>query len=128
MEILCHRERANSVMLIGEPGVGKTAIAEGLARRIEFEPETLPVRLRIFTRDTLPSGTTAVPDEDEDDGPVATPVEGVSSSTEEQRDEGEGNTARDAAQSDVGGAAGAMRPGWAKPRPRSAARRGKATV
>ena len=33
-------------MLIGEPGVGKTAIAEGLARRIEFEPETLPVRLR----------------------------------------------------------------------------------
>ncbi len=46
VEILCHRERANSVMLIGEPGVGKTAIAEGLARRIEFEPETLPVRLR----------------------------------------------------------------------------------
>ena len=40
LEILCHRERANSVMLIGEPGVGKTAIAEGLARRIEFEPET----------------------------------------------------------------------------------------
>src|SRR4029077_6026431 len=33
-------------MLIGEPGVGKTAIAEGLARRIEFEPETVPVRLR----------------------------------------------------------------------------------
>ncbi|HYM21880.1 MAG TPA: ATP-dependent Clp protease ATP-binding subunit, partial [Vicinamibacterales bacterium] len=46
LEILCHRERANSVMLIGEPGVGKTAIAEGLARRIEFEPETIPVRLR----------------------------------------------------------------------------------
>jgi ATP-dependent Clp protease ATP-binding subunit ClpA len=46
LEILCHRERANSVMLIGEPGVGKTAIAEGLARRIEFEPETVPVRLR----------------------------------------------------------------------------------
>jgi ATP-dependent Clp protease ATP-binding subunit ClpA len=31
LEILCHRERSNSVMLIGEPGVGKTAIAEGLA-------------------------------------------------------------------------------------------------
>jgi len=46
LEILCHRERANSVMLIGEPGVGKTAIAEGLARRIEFEPESVPVRLR----------------------------------------------------------------------------------
>ena len=29
LEILCHRERANSVMLVGEPGVGKTAIAEG---------------------------------------------------------------------------------------------------
>src|SRR5207249_2536726 len=46
LEILGHRERANSVMLVGEPGVGKTAIAEGLARRIEFEPETVPVRLR----------------------------------------------------------------------------------
>ena len=46
VEVLSHRERANSVMLIGEPGVGKTAIAEGLARRIEFEPETLPARLR----------------------------------------------------------------------------------
>ena len=46
LEILCHRERANSVMLIGEPGVGKTAIVEGLARRIEFDPETVPVRLR----------------------------------------------------------------------------------
>jgi len=46
LEILCHRERANSVMLIGEPGVGKTAIVEGLARRIEFEPDSVPVRLR----------------------------------------------------------------------------------
>ncbi|HKT82029.1 MAG TPA: ATP-dependent Clp protease ATP-binding subunit [Vicinamibacterales bacterium] len=46
LEILCHRDRANSVMLIGEPGVGKTAIVEGLARRIEFQPETVPVRLR----------------------------------------------------------------------------------
>src|SRR5688500_11396714 len=45
-EVLCHRERANSVLLLGEPGVGKTAIAEGLARRIEFEPERVPVRLR----------------------------------------------------------------------------------
>src|SRR4026207_2356871 len=40
------RDGANSVMLIGEPGVGKTAIVEGLARRIEFEPETIPARLR----------------------------------------------------------------------------------
>jgi ATP-dependent Clp protease ATP-binding subunit ClpA len=33
-------------MLIGEPGVGKTAIDEVLARRIEFEPDSVPVRLR----------------------------------------------------------------------------------
>jgi ATP-dependent Clp protease ATP-binding subunit ClpA len=46
LEILCHRERANSVLLLGEPGVGKTAIAEGLARRLEFEPDKVPVRLR----------------------------------------------------------------------------------
>jgi ATP-dependent Clp protease ATP-binding subunit ClpC len=46
LQVLSHRERSNSVMLIGEPGVGKTAIAEGLARRIEFEPDTIPVRLR----------------------------------------------------------------------------------
>lgn len=46
LEILCHRERSNSVMLLGEPGVGKTAVVEGLARRIEFEPDSVPVRLR----------------------------------------------------------------------------------
>jgi ATP-dependent Clp protease ATP-binding subunit ClpA len=46
LEILCHRERSNSVMLVGEPGVGKTAIVEGLARRLELEPETIPARLR----------------------------------------------------------------------------------
>ena len=46
LEILSHRERSNSVMLVGEPGVGKTAIAEGLARLIEFEPDSVPVRLR----------------------------------------------------------------------------------
>jgi ATP-dependent Clp protease ATP-binding subunit ClpA len=31
IEILCHRERANSPMLVGEAGVGKTAVVEGLA-------------------------------------------------------------------------------------------------
>src|SRR5262249_41979881 len=46
LEILSHRDRTNSVMLTGEPGVGKTAIAEGLARRLEFEPDGIPVRLR----------------------------------------------------------------------------------
>jgi ATP-dependent Clp protease ATP-binding subunit ClpA len=46
LEILSHRERSNSAMLIGEPGVGKTAIVEGLAHRLEFQPETIPARLR----------------------------------------------------------------------------------
>jgi ATP-dependent Clp protease ATP-binding subunit ClpC len=46
VEILCHRERANSVMLLGEPGVGKTALAESLARRLELEPQAVPPRLR----------------------------------------------------------------------------------
>ncbi|MDY7030636.1 MAG: ATP-dependent Clp protease ATP-binding subunit [Thermodesulfobacteriota bacterium] len=46
MEILCHRERANSVMVIGEPGVGKTAIVEGLAMKLEFESQAIPFRLR----------------------------------------------------------------------------------
>ena len=46
VEILCHRERANSPMLVGEPGVGKTAVVEGIARLIELEPEKVPTRLR----------------------------------------------------------------------------------
>src|SRR6266851_1677444 len=46
IEILCHRERANSPMLVGEPGVGKTAVIEGLARLIELEPQKIPARLR----------------------------------------------------------------------------------
>jgi ATP-dependent Clp protease ATP-binding subunit ClpC len=46
LEILSHRERANSVMLIGEAGVGKTAIVDGLARRLEYEPDAVPRRLR----------------------------------------------------------------------------------
>ncbi len=46
IEVLCHRERANSPMLVGEAGVGKTAVVEGLARLIELEPEKVPARLR----------------------------------------------------------------------------------
>jgi ATP-dependent Clp protease ATP-binding subunit ClpA len=46
MEILCHRERANSVMLVGDSGVGKTAVVEGLAQLIEHRPERIPPRLR----------------------------------------------------------------------------------
>ena len=46
MEILCHVDRSNSVMIVGEPGVGKTAVVEGLARRIELDPKRVPKRLR----------------------------------------------------------------------------------
>jgi ATP-dependent Clp protease ATP-binding subunit ClpA len=46
IEILCHRERTNSAMVIGEPGVGKSALIEGLARWIELEPYKVPKRLR----------------------------------------------------------------------------------
>jgi ATP-dependent Clp protease ATP-binding subunit ClpA len=46
IEILCHRERANSPMLVGEPGVGKTAVVEGLARLVELEANSVPARLR----------------------------------------------------------------------------------
>ncbi|MGH9904436.1 MAG: AAA family ATPase, partial [Pyrinomonadaceae bacterium] len=46
VEILCHRERANSPMLVGEPGVAKTSVVVGLARLFELEPEKVPARLR----------------------------------------------------------------------------------
>jgi len=46
IEILSHIDRPNSVMLLGEPGVGKSAVAEGLAQRLEFEGHLMPDRLR----------------------------------------------------------------------------------
>jgi ATP-dependent Clp protease ATP-binding subunit ClpA len=46
MEILCHRDRPNSVMILGEPGVGKTALVEGLATKLELSPDSVPKRLR----------------------------------------------------------------------------------
>lgn len=46
VEILCRRERANSVMLVGEAGVGKTAVVEALAQCIEYSPSSIPLRLR----------------------------------------------------------------------------------
>ena len=45
IQVLSRRTKNNPV-LIGEPGVGKTAIVEGLAWRIEFQPESVPARLR----------------------------------------------------------------------------------
>ncbi len=46
IEYLCHKDRSNSVMIIGDPGVGKTALVEGLAMRLEYEPHRVPERLR----------------------------------------------------------------------------------
>ncbi len=62
LEILCHRDRPNSVMILGEPGVGKTALVEGLAQRLELAPDTVPKRLRSFQivnlqMNTLVAGT-----------------------------------------------------------------------
>src|SRR5262245_20140602 len=46
IEILSHVDRPNSVMLLGEPGVGKSAIAEGLAEKLEFDSSSVPDRIR----------------------------------------------------------------------------------
>ncbi len=48
VEYLCHKDRSNSVMVIGDPGVGKTAVVEGLAMRLEYEPHRVPERMRAF--------------------------------------------------------------------------------
>ncbi len=47
IEYLCHKDRSNSVMIVGDPGVGKTAVVEGLATRLEYEPHRVPDRLRL---------------------------------------------------------------------------------
>jgi ATP-dependent Clp protease ATP-binding subunit ClpA len=56
IEILCHRERANSPMLVGEPGVGKTAVIEGLARLIELEPDKVPSTSSCFAHRAITDG------------------------------------------------------------------------
>ena len=59
IQILCRRTKNNPV-LVGEPGVGKTAIAEGLALRIvEGEAPEALANARIFTLDlgALVAGT-----------------------------------------------------------------------
>lgn len=47
IQILCRKDK-NNVMHIGEPGVGKTAIAYGLARRIEEDAVPAPLRNAIL--------------------------------------------------------------------------------
>lgn len=41
VDILCKR-RANNPLLLGDPGVGKTALVEGLAARVARSPQTVP--------------------------------------------------------------------------------------
>ena len=43
MEVLCRRTKNNPV-LIGEPGVGKTAVVEGLARKVAADDVPAPLR------------------------------------------------------------------------------------
>jgi ATP-dependent Clp protease ATP-binding subunit ClpA len=59
MQVLCRR-RKNNPLLVGEPGVGKTAIAEGLALRIHEKkvPEMLEdVEIRLLDMGALLAGT-----------------------------------------------------------------------
>jgi len=59
MQVLCRR-RKNNPMLVGEPGVGKTAIAEGLALNIYEQkvPEMLEgVEIRLLDMGALLAGT-----------------------------------------------------------------------
>lgn len=45
VEILCSKDRPNSVMILGEAGVGKTALVEYLAQLLEFNPGIFPPEL-----------------------------------------------------------------------------------
>ena len=59
MQVLCRR-RKNNPLLVGEPGVGKTAIAEGLALRIHeglVPPLLQGVEIRLLDMAALMSGT-----------------------------------------------------------------------
>ncbi len=46
VEILCSKDRPNSVMLLGEAGVGKTALVEYFAKLLEFNSDRFPVELK----------------------------------------------------------------------------------
>ncbi len=48
IRVLCRRTKNNPV-LIGDPGVGKTAIVEGLAQRVVSFPDAVPSCLQLRT-------------------------------------------------------------------------------
>lgn len=51
IQILCRRQK-NNPCLLGEPGVGKTALVEGLAQRIAMDAVPLPLRYKqVFSLD-----------------------------------------------------------------------------
>jgi ATP-dependent Clp protease ATP-binding subunit ClpA len=59
MQVLCRRKK-NNPLLVGEPGVGKTAIAEGLALRIHEKnvpPMLEDVEIRLLDMGSLLAGT-----------------------------------------------------------------------
>ena len=59
IQVLCRR-RKNNPLLVGEPGVGKTALAEGLALRIHQDDVPEPLKgIRVFSLDmgSLVAGT-----------------------------------------------------------------------
>jgi len=59
IQVLCRR-RKNNPLLVGEPGVGKTALAEGLALRIHQDDVPEPLKgVRVFSLDmgSLVAGT-----------------------------------------------------------------------
>ena len=61
MQVLSRRTKNNPV-LVGEPGVGKTAIVEGLARSIAMDDVPEPLRGKPhYTRFSRPSSRVAVP-------------------------------------------------------------------
>lgn len=82
VQILCRRSK-NNPLLVGDPGVGKTAIAEGLARRITENtvPEVLADSI-IFSLDmgALLAGTRYRGDFEERLKAVVTELEGVEGS------------------------------------------------
>ena len=60
VQILCRRTK-NNPCLIGEPGVGKTAIAEGIAQRIAAGQVLFKGKTGLFTGLNLFGGRNTVP-------------------------------------------------------------------